>query len=170
MQSPAPEAIAPAPIGLGFGGNLGDPAGNIRRALGAVEARGIARITACSSLWRTAPWGYTQQEDFANLCALAETRLPPAELLARLKQLETDLGRTAGLRWGPRVIDIDILFYNDLKRQDADLTLPHRELFRRAFVLIPLAEIAPDLMISGRKIGEAAREIGRTGISKWDAE
>jgi 2-amino-4-hydroxy-6-hydroxymethyldihydropteridine diphosphokinase len=170
MPLPAPDAIAPAPIGLGFGGNVGDPAGNIRRALADIEARGIARITACSSLWRTAPWGYTQQEDFANLCALAETRLSPAELLARLKQLETDLGRTAGRRWGPRVIDIDILFYDDVKREDADLTLPHRELFRRAFVLIPLAEIAPDLMISGRKVGEAAREIDRAGISKWNAE
>ncbi|MBV9393050.1 MAG: 2-amino-4-hydroxy-6-hydroxymethyldihydropteridine diphosphokinase [Methylobacteriaceae bacterium] len=162
--------IAPAPIGLGFGGNLGDPAGNIRAAIGAIEARGIARITACSSLWRTAPWGYTQQEDFANLCALGETRLSPAELLAGLKQLETDLGRTAGLRWGPRVIDIDILFYDDVKKDNADLTLPHREIFRRAFVLIPLAEIAPDLMISGRKVGEAAGEIDRTGMSKWDAK
>src|SRR3954466_5653089 len=79
MPLPAPDAIAPAPIGLGFGGNVGDPAGNIRRALADIEARGIARITACSSVWRTAPWGYTQQEDFANLCALAETRLSPAE-------------------------------------------------------------------------------------------
>jgi 2-amino-4-hydroxy-6-hydroxymethyldihydropteridine diphosphokinase len=170
MQSSAPDAIAPAPIGLGFGSNVGDPAANVRRALEEIEARGIARITVGSSLWRTAPWGYTEQEDFANLCALAETRLPPAELLATLKKLETDLGRTAGRRWGPRVIDIDVLFYDDLKREDAELTLPHRELFRRAFVLIPLAEIAPDLMISGRKVGQAAREVDRTGISKWDAE
>ncbi|MEA2833049.1 MAG: 2-amino-4-hydroxy-6-hydroxymethyldihydropteridine diphosphokinase [Methylobacteriaceae bacterium] len=170
MQSSAPDAIAPAPIGLGFGSNIGDPAANVTRALEEIEARGIARITACSSLWRTAPWGYTEQEDFANLCALAGTRLSPAELLSALKKLETDLGRTAGLRWGPRVIDIDILFYDDLTSADADLTLPHRELFRRAFVLVPLAEIAPDLMIAGRKIGEAVREIDRTGIAKWNAK
>ncbi|MEA2858094.1 MAG: 2-amino-4-hydroxy-6-hydroxymethyldihydropteridine diphosphokinase [Methylobacteriaceae bacterium] len=170
MPSSAPDAIVRAPIGLGFGSNVGDPAANVTRALEEIEARGIARITACSSLWRTAPWGYTEQEDFANLCALAETRLSPAELLAALKKLETDLGRTAGLRWGPRVIDIDILFYDDLTSADADLTLPHRELFRRAFVLVPLAEVAPDLMIAGRKIGEAAREIDRTGIAKWNAK
>jgi 2-amino-4-hydroxy-6-hydroxymethyldihydropteridine diphosphokinase len=170
MQSSAPDAIAPAPIGLGFGSNVGDPAANVRRALQEVEARSIARITARSSLWRTAPWGFTEQEDFANLCALAETRLSPAELLAALKRVETDLGRTAGVRWGPRVIDIDILFYDDLKSKDASLTLPHRELFRRAFVLVPLAEIAPDLMIAGRKVEEAAQAIDHAGILKWDAE
>jgi 2-amino-4-hydroxy-6-hydroxymethyldihydropteridine diphosphokinase len=170
MQSSAPDAIAPAPIGLGFGSNVGDPAANVRRALQEVEARSIARITARSSLWRTAPWGFTEQEDFANLCALAETRLSPAELLAALKRVETDLGRTAGVRWGPRVIDIDILFYDDLKSKDACLTLPHRELFRRAFVLVPLAEIAPDLMIAGRKVEEAAQAIDHAGILKWDAE
>jgi 2-amino-4-hydroxy-6-hydroxymethyldihydropteridine diphosphokinase len=170
MPSSAPDAIVPAAIGLGFGSNVGDPAANVTRALHEIEARGIARITARSSLWRTAPWGYTAQEEFANLCALGETLLSAAELLAALKTLETDLGRTAGLRWGPRVIDIDILFYDDLKTQDVELTLPHRELFRRAFVLVPLAEMAPDLMIGGRKVGEAAQEIDRTGIAKWDAK
>jgi 2-amino-4-hydroxy-6-hydroxymethyldihydropteridine diphosphokinase len=157
------------PIGLGLGSNIGDRAAMIARALQELEARGIARITARSSLWRTPPWGFTQQADFANLCALAETRLPPAELLSALKRLETDLGRTAGIRWGPRVIDIDILFYDDLRCEDTDLTLPHRELFRRAFVLIPLAEIAPDLTIGGRKVGDAAQEIDRAGIEKWNA-
>jgi 2-amino-4-hydroxy-6-hydroxymethyldihydropteridine diphosphokinase len=169
MRSSRPDAARAVPIGLGFGSNLGDRAGNIRQALQDVEARDIARITARSSLWRTAPWGNTEQEEFANLCALAETRLAPAELLFALKRLEMDLGRTAGPRWGPRVIDIDILFYDDLKSQDADLTLPHRELFRRAFVLVPLAEIAPDLSIAGHKIGDAAREIDRAGIEKWNA-
>lgn len=134
-----------------------------------MEARGIARMTARSSLWRTAPWGNTEQEEFANLCALAETRLSPAELLVTIKRLEMDLGRTASPRWGPRVIDIDILFYDDLTSEDADLTLPHREIFRRAFVLVPLAEIASDLNIAGHKIGEAARHIDRAGIEKWDA-
>jgi 2-amino-4-hydroxy-6-hydroxymethyldihydropteridine diphosphokinase len=155
------------PIGLGLGSNIGDGAANIGRALAEIEARGIAHITARSSTWRTAPWGYTEQADFANLCALAETRLSPAELLSALKSLERDLGRTDSVRWGPRLIDIDILFYDDLETADADLTLPHRELFRRAFVLVPLAEIAPDLVILGRKIGEEAREIDRAGIERW---
>jgi 2-amino-4-hydroxy-6-hydroxymethyldihydropteridine diphosphokinase len=169
MQSSTPDVPSTVPIGLGFGSNIGDRAGHVERALQEIEARGIARITARSSLWRTAPWGYTQQEDFANLCAAGQTRLSPTELLTAVKALEKDLGRTANVRWGPRVIDIDILFYDDVKSEDADLTLPHRELFRRAFVLIPLAEIAPDLMIAGRKVAEAARQIDRNGIEKWDA-
>ena len=169
MQSPAPDARPAVPIGLGFGSNIGARAAHIAQALEAIEARGIATITARSSVWRTAPWGYTDQEEFANLCALAETELAPADLLAALKRLESDLGRTAGMRWGPRVIDIDILFYDAVAFEDANLTLPHRELFRRAFVLVPLAEIAPDLVIAGRKIGDAAREIDRAGIEKWDA-
>ena len=168
MQSSAPDAIAGAPIGLGFGSNVGDAAAHVHRALQEIEAGGIARITARSSLWRTAPWGYTEQEDFANLCALADTRLSPADLLVAIKTLEKDLGRTAGPRWGPRVIDIDILFYDDIRSEDASLTLPHRELFRRTFVLVPLAEIAPDLMIGGRQIEEAAQEIDRSGTAKWD--
>src|SRR5947209_13167536 len=110
MQSPAPDTGASVPIGLGFGSNVGDPAANVSRALEEIGARGIARITARSSLWRTVPWGYTLQEDFANLCVLAETRLGPAGLLAAIKTLEADLGRTENVRWGPRVIDIDILF------------------------------------------------------------
>jgi 2-amino-4-hydroxy-6-hydroxymethyldihydropteridine diphosphokinase len=165
-----PDALRAVPVGLGLGSNIGDRAANIRRALEEVETRGIARITARSSLWRTAPWGYTEQEEFANLCALAETQLSPTQLLSAIKTLETDLGRTAGLRWGPRLIDIDILFYDDLKADHADLTLPHRELFRRPFVLVPLAEIAPDLMVAGRGIGEAAHGIDRAGIKKWDAK
>jgi 2-amino-4-hydroxy-6-hydroxymethyldihydropteridine diphosphokinase len=167
MQSSARDEGAVVPIGLGLGSNIGDGAANIRRALEEIEAREIARITARSSIWRTAPWGYTEQEDFANLCALAATRLSPGELLSAVKSLEKDLGRTDSIRWGPRLIDIDILFYDDVKSEDADLTLPHRELFRRAFVLVPLAEIAPDLMIAGRKIRDAAQAIDCEGIERW---
>jgi len=164
------DASQAVPIGLGLGSNIGERAATILRALDEIETRGIARITARSSLWRTPPWGYTEQEDFANLCALAETRLPPAELLSAVKTLERDLGRIDTVRWGPRVIDIDILFYDDLRSDDADLTLPHRELFRRAFVLVPLAEIAPDLMIAGRRIADVVQERDRAGIEKWNTE
>ena len=165
-----PDAIRAVPIGLGLGSNIGDRAATVVRALEKIETRGVARITARSSLWRTSPWGYTEQEDFANLCALAETRLSPTELLSAVKSLERDLGRVDSIRWGPRAIDIDILFYNDLKTDDTDLTLPHRELFRRAFVLVPLAEIAPDLMIAGRLVADVAQAIDRAGIEKWNAK
>jgi 2-amino-4-hydroxy-6-hydroxymethyldihydropteridine diphosphokinase len=163
-----PAALPSIPIGLGLGSNLGDRAANVELALRELEERGIAHITARSSLWRTPPWGNVEQADFANLCALAQTHLSPPSLLAAIKGIEKALGRTEGIRWGPRVIDIDILFYDDLRSDDAALTLPHRELFRRAFVLVPLAEIAPDLVIAGRRIADTAREIDRAGIDKWD--
>ncbi|GAC1334394.1 MAG: 2-amino-4-hydroxy-6-hydroxymethyldihydropteridine diphosphokinase [Beijerinckiaceae bacterium] len=160
--------MPPIPIGLGLGSNLGDRAANVRCALRELEEGGIARITARSSLWRTPPWGNIEQAEFANLCALAQTHLSPPSLLAAIKAIEKRLGRTGGIRWGPRIIDIDILFYDDLRSDDAELTLPHRELFRRAFVLVPLAEIAPDLVVAGRRIADAAHDVDRAGIEKWD--
>jgi len=156
-------------IGLGFGSNIGARAQNIEMAKRLIEERGIARILSMSSLYRTPPWGYAEQEDFANACALAITRLGPHELLTALKQIEQDMGRRQTLRWGPRLIDIDILFYGDENREDPDLILPHRELFNRPFVLLPLAEIAPDLHIEGRAIGEAAATADVSGITKWEA-
>ncbi|ACB93804.1 2-amino-4-hydroxy-6-hydroxymethyldihydropteridine diphosphokinase [Beijerinckia indica] len=156
------------PIGLGFGSNIGDRPGNIRRAIDLLMERGVARITKISSLYRTAPWGYREQEDFANACALATTRLAPHALLAALKDIEKTIGRQETIRWGPRVIDIDILFYDDEWLDDPDLILPHKELFNRPFVLLPLAEIAPDLCLRGRGIGEAAAAADPSGITLWE--
>src|ERR1700761_720465 len=154
-------------IGLGLGGNVGDPAASIRAAVEALRARGVATIDAVSSLYRTAPWGGVPQPDYANACAIGNTRLAPLELLDAIKQIERDLGRVDTVRWGPRVIDIDILFYGDLAVQDERLVIPHRDLLRRAFVLIPLAEIAPDLVIGGRRVVDAARDIGGDDITPW---
>ena len=153
-------------IGLGLGGNVGDPAAAIRAALEALPARGII-VTKVSSLYRTAPWGGVPQPDYANSCALAHTDLAPLELLDAIKQLERDLGRVDTVRWGPRVIDIDILFYGDLSYQDERLVIPHRDLLRRAFVLIPLAQIAPDLMIGGLRVTEAARALPQGDVRPW---
>ena len=156
-------------IGLGLGGNVGDPAQSIRAALAALGERGIATVGRVSSLYRTAPWGGVPQPDYANACALARTHLAPFALLDAIKQLERDLGRVDTVRWGPRVIDIDILFYGDLAMQDERLVIPHRDLLNRAFVLIPLAEIAPDLVIAGRRVGEAARDLGDGDVRPWGA-
>jgi len=155
-------------IGLGLGGNVGDPAACIRAALAALPARDIARIDKVSSLYRTAPWGGVPQPDYANACAIGRTELAPFDLLDAIKRLERDLGRVDTVRWGPRVIDIDILFYGDLSMQDERLVIPHRDLLRRAFVLIPLAEIAPDLVIGGRRVGDAAREMAGEDVRRWD--
>ncbi len=157
-------------VGFGLGGNVGDPARAIRAAVEGLATRGIAEIDRLSSLYRTAPWGGVPQPDYANACAIGRTALAPLDLLDAIKQLERDLGRVDTVRWGPRVIDIDILFYGDISMQDERLVIPHRDLMRRAFVLIPLAEIAPDLTIGGRRVADAARELGAGDVRLWTSE
>ncbi|MGA2638084.1 2-amino-4-hydroxy-6-hydroxymethyldihydropteridine diphosphokinase [Methylocella sp.] len=168
MPSAGPDRHAPTPveIGLGLGSNIGDKPANIARALAHLAARGAVTVTAVSSIYRTAPWGYLDQEDFANACALATTTLEPAALLAEVKAVEAEMGRTGGVRWGPRLIDIDILFFGAEVFDSPELVLPHKELFNRAFVLAPLAEIAPHLWLGGRSVAAAAAE-AREGVEKW---
>jgi 2-amino-4-hydroxy-6-hydroxymethyldihydropteridine diphosphokinase len=155
-------------LGLGLGSNIGDPPANIREALHQLRANPAIEITKVSSIYRTEPWGYKDQASFANACALARTNLDPERLLAVVKKVEAEMGRTATVRWGPRLIDIDILFYGGEPRISRDLILPHKELFHRAFVLVPLAEIAPDLALGGRSVAEAAAAINHDDIRKWD--
>lgn len=168
MLSNAPEKAVAADIeiGLGLGSNIGDKPANIKKALALIESRGLARLIAVSSIYKTPPWGYLEQENFANACALAKTTLGPEALLAAIKAIETDMGRRETVRWGPRLIDIDILFYGNEPLKTDDLVLPHKELFNRAFVLIPLAEIAPGLKLAGRSVAEAAARSG-DHIEKW---
>ena len=154
-------------VGLGLGGNLGDPAATIVQALDLLAARGHLRISAVSTVFRTPPWGPVAQPDFANACALATTDLTPRELLAEVKAIEELLGRRPAERWGPRAIDIDILFYEGSTTNAPDLVIPHASLFERAFVLVPLAEIAPALVIAGRSVADAAAAIDRTAIRPW---
>ena len=154
-------------IGLGLGGNLGDPPATIAAALRRLDVGGHVRVAAVSSIYRTPPWGPVAQPDFANACALASTDLAPHALLAEVKAVERALGRREGERWGPRAIDVDILFYAGASLDTPDLVIPHASLFERAFVLVPLEEIAPDLVIAGRSIGEAAARCDRSGIGPW---
>jgi 2-amino-4-hydroxy-6-hydroxymethyldihydropteridine diphosphokinase len=169
MPSNTPDRVSlPVEIGLGLGSNIGDGPGNIATALRLLEASGAAEITAVSSIYKTAPWGYVEQPPFANACALASTRLDPPRLLDAVKKVEADMGRRQTVRWGPRLIDIDILFYGDAPLSMPELVLPHKELFHRAFVLVPLAEIAPGLRIGGQSVAEAAAKLAEHGIEKWD--
>ena len=126
---------------VGIGSNLGDPAGNVERGIASLREAGS--VTRRSSLYRTKPWGVTGQPDYVNAVVLLETALPPLELLAALQDLERRLGRVPAARWGPRVIDFDILTYDDERFETAALTVPHPRMERRAFVLVPLAEIDP---------------------------
>lgn len=125
-----------------MGSNLGDREGNLRAAVNEVSRHlAVGRI---SSLYETDPVGVTDQPLFLNLALVAQTDLEPKELLAVVKQVERDVGRRPTIRWGPRVVDIDILLYGDLVLDAPELTIPHPEMTSRAFVLVPLAEIAPD--------------------------
>jgi 2-amino-4-hydroxy-6-hydroxymethyldihydropteridine diphosphokinase len=157
-------------VGLGLGSNIGDGPGNIAAALRLLRESGGIEVTAVSSIYKTAPWGYLDQPPFANACALALTRLDPAQLLAAVKTVEADMGRQRTVRWGPRLIDIDILFYGDVSLSTPELNLPHKELFNRAFVLVPLAEIAPHLRLGGRSVADAAAKLKGAGIEKWASD
>ena len=154
-----PKGDGQARVVLALGGNVGDKVASLRRALGAIASEPEIELTAVSRFYRTPPWGKTDQDWFVNACALGRTRLEPIALLERVKALEVELGRAPTERWGPRVIDIDLIAYGDVSLKSERLTLPHPELFNRAFVLVPLAEIAPDLVIAGVRVGEAAARL-----------
>ena len=124
---------------IGIGTNLGDRIVNVERAFGELEE--IGTLVARSSIYRSKPWGKTDQPWFANAVALLETQLSPIALLEALQKAEKRLGRTPAERWGPRSIDLDLLLYDDLKIDGPALRVPHEHLQERAFVLVPLAEI-----------------------------
>ncbi|TPW31954.1 2-amino-4-hydroxy-6-hydroxymethyldihydropteridine diphosphokinase [Pararhizobium mangrovi] len=149
---------------LGLGGNVGDPPSAMARALAMLDARADCAITAVSRLHRTPPWGKTDQAWFVNACALLETRLEPLVLLEACLEIERALKRVRGERWGPRTIDIDVLTYGDAALAMSGLTLPHPRMTERGFVLVPLAEIAPDLVVDGRTVAEWAEHAERAGI------
>jgi 2-amino-4-hydroxy-6-hydroxymethyldihydropteridine diphosphokinase len=124
-------------------------------------------VLAESKIYATPPWGYADQPAFLNMAVKAETNLAPADLLIYLKGLEARLGRTQTFRYGPRQIDIDILFYDDLILNTPELVIPHPHLHERAFVLVPLADLAPDLVhpVLHRTIRELLADSDRAGIT-----
>ncbi len=149
---------------LGLGTNLGDRRRNLEAAIQMLAPRVLVEVE--SRIYETPAWGYKEQPDFLNMVVKAQTDLPPSELLAHLKTIEGQLGRTETFRWGPRLIDIDILFYDELILQAPELVIPHAHLHERAFVLVPLRDIAPDLVHPGlrKNIRELCAEVDASGI------
>ena len=128
---------------LGLGSNLGNRKNNLEDAVGLIAE--FAVIKKCSSIYETEPWGLKDQPKFLNQVLLVESTLEPNEILSHLKRIEQQMGRKKSVRYGPRLIDLDILFFDELIMNSADLTIPHPRLTERAFVLVPLAEISPQL-------------------------
>jgi 2-amino-4-hydroxy-6-hydroxymethyldihydropteridine diphosphokinase len=159
---------APVEALLALGGNTGDARATLERAIEMLCAGKTVRLLTRSSDYLTPPWGVLDQPPFVNAAIVVATSLDPHALLACAIEVEKALGRDRAQeqRWGPRAIDIDILAYNDLALRDPDLTLPHPRLFERGFVLLPLAEIAPDRMIAGRRVCDVLLDVDVSGIVK----
>lgn len=153
---------------IGLGANLGDREANIKQALSEL-ARSGCRPTRVSSIYETAPVGFSDQPDFLNAVAEIETDFMPRELLAALDTIERRIGREETFKWGPRIIDLDILLYGDQTLSEDNLEIPHPEMQHRAFVLTPLAEIAPEVKHpdSGLTAREMSARIGAEGIRRY---
>lgn len=141
--------MTPSLAWVGLGSNLDDPHEHVERALQELDELPLTRCRQRSSRYRSRPVGPADQPDFVNAVALLETRLSPLALLDQLQALEQRHGRVRQRRWGPRTLDLDLLLFDNLSLSTPRLTLPHAQMTRRGFVLLPLAEVAPDLRLPG---------------------
>jgi 2-amino-4-hydroxy-6-hydroxymethyldihydropteridine diphosphokinase len=151
---------------LGLGGNIGEPAAAMAESLRLLNARDDVGVVAVSSLYRTPPWGVTDQPDFLNCVAALDTSLSARALLQACLDTERLLKRVRADRWGPRVIDIDVLLYGDQRVDEEGLQVPHPRMLQRAFVLAPLAEIAGDLDLDGQTVAQRLAAIDQQGIAR----
>jgi len=155
---------------IAIGSNLGDRTGNVREAVRLVADGVKASLVAMSSLYETEPWGVKEQGPFVNAAMIVETPLAPSELLAHLKSVEASMGRTRTVRWGPRTIDLDIIFIEEMVIEAEGLRVPHPGADERAFVMVPLAEIAPDFVhpVTGATLAGIAGGLDKSGVKKME--
>jgi 2-amino-4-hydroxy-6-hydroxymethyldihydropteridine diphosphokinase len=153
---------------IALGGNVGEVRATFKKAITNICGMAQATLIARSSDYATPPWGEAQQARFINACIEIETSLDPHALLFTLHKIESKFGRDRARerRWGPRTLDLDLIAYDDLSIDKPELTLPHPHLFERAFVLVPLAEIAPDRVIAGRSVGAVLAQLSSEGIER----
>jgi 2-amino-4-hydroxy-6-hydroxymethyldihydropteridine diphosphokinase len=160
----AAQAVAVAFIGVGA--NLDEPVEKVRNALAELDRLPATRVAQRSSLYRTAPVGYLDQPDFINAVARIETALDPHRLLAALLEIESRYGRVRSVRNAPRTLDLDVLLYGDRVLDEQGLSIPHPRMHERAFVLVPLAEIAPEVVIPGRgRVTDLLAAVATDGVS-----
>lgn len=150
---------------LGLGGNIGDPPSAMSQALNTFANNENCRLLAVSQLYSTPPWGKTDQADFFNCCATVETSLTAEELLDLCLDIERGMKRVRSERWGPRTIDIDVLTYGQEAIQTERVEIPHPRMTERAFVLMPLADIAPQMIVNSRSVADWLEQADKTGIS-----
>lgn len=155
------------PLLLALGSNLEQRQQNLEQALAQLSQ--VVQITAVSPLYETEPWGFSHQPAFLNACLAGTTQLSPTDLLAFVKNVESQIGRLPGLKWGPRLIDIDILAMGSLVWQSDELTIPHPLMAERAFVLAPLADIAADFVhpVLGQRIADLLTAVDLFPVRRW---
>ena len=149
---------------IALGSNIGDKTVNINHAITLLTEHDDIRLLARSSDYRTPPWGKTDQDWFVNACIGVATSLSPHELLRRCLETEEEMGRKRAEKWGPRLIDLDVLLHGDAVLSDAELILPHPHITARAFVLAPLADIAPNILINGKSVLQWLAQIDKAGV------
>jgi 2-amino-4-hydroxy-6-hydroxymethyldihydropteridine diphosphokinase len=158
------------PAYVALGSNQDDPRAQVERAFADLGALPCSRLVARSRLYVTPPFGPVEQDDFINGVAGLLTQLEPLALLTELRRIEAEHGRVRSLRWGPRTLDLDLLLHGEVRSADPDLTLPHPGIAERAFVLYPLADIAPELQVPGvGRVADLRARVGGEGIRALDA-
>lgn len=171
VSGEGPEGAGAAEAYIALGSNLGDRGGMLAEALRRLDAGEGVTVTGVSAVYETDPVGYTEQPAFLNMAAALRTTLPPVALLRLLLEVERQLGRVRDVRWGPRVIDLDLLLYGAVKMDGAELTLPHPRMMERAFVLVPLADVLPaghPLRRDVAGLAASALREGKEGIVLWN--
>jgi len=153
---------------IALGSNIGDTRANVAQALLRLQAGGAVRVVARSRDFKTPPWGKTDQPWFINACAGVATSLGPRALLDRCLAVERQLGRVREEKWGPRIIDLDVLVHRHGVVSEPELELPHPRITERAFVLVPLADVAPELVLNGSSVRDWIRTVDTTGVEPFD--
>ena len=153
---------------IGLGGNVGDVFANMKTAIKSLNEHHQISVKLISNVYKTPPWGIEDQDWFLNACASVETSLTAQELLTECLEAEKALKRIRNLRWGPRTIDLDVLVFGEEHIAEENLQVPHPRMHERAFVLMPMADIAPDMLLHGKTISHWLKRIDAGEIQKTD--